>query len=563
MKANIDLLLWHSEDAAAEWRAGGVGRLSENVQDAAQQLARWVEQSSADYLLLWAGPHEAPERELLESLIEGGVDLAHSGLSRGLGEVMRDLRMVMQDWGMINAPCDRPSSSWRVGLDACLVRRKLLQEVGGLDAAFISSSAAGLELGYRCLKLGALVEHRPELWAGASEPEPREPPRQDLYTFILRHYGERWARYVLLRRGLRGLAWRAERAALEAARGACRVKPAAAAGAGPVWYAPAPPSREALSRIDVSVIVPTLGRYPYLPDALDSLRRQTVKPREVVVVDQNPPQERRPDVYEGYEDLNLRVIWQDERGQSLARNAGLAAVGSRYVFLFDDDSIAHDDLIEAHLRLVVNGPFDASTGVAYPPPPADYQLPPDFRYPRLSRTFDTGNSLLPVSLARRLGGLDRNYDFGPGTDADFGTRLYLAGYRIAHNPAAARIHFKAPMGGLRTYGAHKYNTDAGLLSPFPPVTQSYYGLRYLDREQRLERSFLQFATAKIPRELRRRGGGKVKTLGAALKFAASCALLPLKLYLSTRKAASLAERGACLARFDLPAESEFTSPAGR
>src|SRR5207249_3985373 len=156
-----------------------------------------------------------------------------------------------------------------------------------------------------------------------------------------------------------------------------------------------------------------------------------------------PSEVRQPESYLGYDDLNLRIIWQDEQGQSLARNTGLAAATSPYVFLLDDDSVAYDDLIEAHLRYVVNGRFQISTGVAYPPPPNEYQLPARFRYPRVAQTFDTGNSLLSLVTAKQLGGLDRNYDYGPGTDLDFGTRLYLVGQRIVHNPEAVRIHFKA------------------------------------------------------------------------------------------------------------------------
>jgi glycosyltransferase involved in cell wall biosynthesis len=455
--------------------------------------------------------------------------------------------MVIQDWSMINASPSRPNSNWRVGADACLIRRDLLLQVGGLDAAYASREAVGLDLGYRCLHAGALVEHRPELSTKDIKNVRSKVPSQDLYLFLLRHYGARWAQYVALRRGITRFTPLSEKRALDSASRLFDSVPAPALQ-GPVWYEAS--ESQTWREADVSVIIPTLGRYPYLPEALESLRRQSVRPREVIVVDQNPPESRQPEVYEGYEDLCLRVIWQDERGQSLARNTGLAAVKSRYVFLFDDDSIAYDNLLEAHLRIVLGGRFQVSTGVALPPPPSDYKLPEAHLFPRVAQTLDTGNSLLSLELARETGGLDRNYDLGPGTDLDFGTRLYLKGVRIAHNPDAVRIHFKAPMGGLRVHGSHKYNSDGGLLQPFPPPTQSYYGIRFLDRRQRSERLLISFATSKFTSDFRRGQGGlkqKIKALGA---FGLSCALLPVKVQRSRRQARNLLNQGIRVHHFE-------------
>jgi glycosyltransferase involved in cell wall biosynthesis len=531
----IDLLRW--PDAPTSWAHGDVVSLDASWRAAGDRLDRWAATSSADYGLLWAGPEPVPSPEVLDALVASDADVVHAGLLQGLGKVLADLDMVVADWSMINAPAASPSSSWRVGLDTCLVRRDVWAKLGGLDAAYESAAAAGLDWGRRCLAHGVLIEHRPELVAGRSRPAPPVEPG-DLYTYLLRHHGLRWARYVAVRRGFRsGLR---ERRLLERAR--ARVAEVPAPRAVHAWR-PAGDLDSQVRSADVSVIIPTLGRYPYLPGALDSLRRQTVRPREVIVVDQNPPGAREPATYEGYDELNLRVVWQDERGQSLARNTALAQVTSTYVFMFDDDSIAHDDLIEQHLRAVLGGRFDVSTGVAFPPPPTAYELPPAFREPRVAQTFDSGNSLMRTSLVYEMGGFDRNFDLGPGTDTDLGTRLYLAGKRIAHTPGAVRIHYKAPSGGLRVHGAHKYNTDSGLLSPFPPPTQSYYANRYLDRRQYFERTLLQFATSKISPEARK------GDLRAVVRLALTSSLLPIKWWRSDRRARALLDKGVRTERF--------------
>lgn len=516
----------------------------------AEVLNQWANSGQAEYGILWSEGVPLPNLKLVNELVEEGIDIAHTGLRTHQGSQWPDLCLVLQDWTMINGSPELPSNSWRISPELCLMRRDAVKQIGGWDGAFTSFRGAALEFGFRALKFGALVEHRPEL-PFCSPNSFVKLPTQDFYLFLLRHYGLRWTRYVWLRRSLRPFKGWLEWRALYNATRQHREVVSPLTQAQPVWYEPREQLVENLAHTPVTVIIPTLGRYPYLPQALDSLRQQTVRPREVIVVDQNPPEQRQPETYVGYEDLNLQIIWQDEQGQSLARNTGLAAANSPYVFLFDDDSIADPELIASHLQAVLSGRCQVSTGVAYPPTPTEYELPVAYRYSRLAQTFDTGNSLLPLQLARQMGGLDRNYDFGPGTDNDFGTRLYLVGYRIMHNPKAKRIHFKAPMGGLRTHGARRYNTDSGLWQPFPPITLSYYGLCYLNRQQRFEHAWLSFFTSKFPRELRQRRGQLIPKLCAALYFGFTFLLLPIKRFRSQKQARQLLQRGVTLAEFQL------------
>ncbi len=551
-----DLLLWcDCGEAKIPWLAGQVGYLGHSL-ESAKVLDAWVQESRADYLLLWRPERVLPDTTLLSHLIEDGVDLAHCGLKQGMGDLWPSLSLVALDWSMINGPSDKSSTSWRLSLDACLIRRDLILRLGGLDAAFSSRTGAGLEFGFRYLNKGALIEYRPELLAGAAEGNSSEPPLEDLYVFLLRHYEPRWARYVAIRRTLGKRSWALERRALHKAKARCAASSIPKGTNETVWYSDSTHDHDELKKVSVSAIIPTLGRYAYLPDALASLSRQTIKPREIIVVDQNPPDSRRPEVYEACAGLNLRVIWQDKLGQSLARNTGLAEATSRYVFLFDDDSIANDDLIETHLRAVESSRFQVSTGVSYPPSPNDYQLPFNFRYPRIAQTFDTGNSLLPLVLARQLKGLDRNYDFGPGTDLDFGTRLYLSGVRILHNPKAVRIHFKAPLGGLRTHGAHRYNTDTGLFNAFPPITQSYYGLRYLSKSQQRERLLIQFLTSRLPKGLRGDEFLRMRNVLPAARVFLGLLLLPFKWYRSLKGAQALVKSGTRMGLFEMPQPNE-------
>ena len=280
----------------------------------------------SDHLCLWPAAALPPSTQICEDLLGGGADFAHAGLATNAAHAFPDLAAVVHDWSMVNAPREIRSTSWRLSLEFCLFNRAAYDRIGGLDPAFLSLRGAGLELGFRALKAGAIVEHLPEL-APAERPELPPPLREELYVLVLRHLGHQWSRYLLLRRILRGQhplrEFRAHQEAVER----CRLNPA------PAWepLLTAGITRDAHSNPTVSVIIPTLGRYRYLGLGLDSLRRSSIPPAEIIVVDQNSGAERQERFYDGFADLPLRVLWQEEIGQSVARNAGLTAARSPLV----------------------------------------------------------------------------------------------------------------------------------------------------------------------------------------------------------------------------------------
>ena len=71
----------------------------------------------------------------------------------------------------------------------------------------------------------------------------------------------------------------------------------------------------------VTVLIPTLDRYPHLFVLLDHLRAQSVPPLEIIVVDQTAAEERDTTWPARFADLPLRVIQRDTAGQCSSRNA--------------------------------------------------------------------------------------------------------------------------------------------------------------------------------------------------------------------------------------------------
>lgn len=109
----------------------------------------------------------------------------------------------------------------------------------------------------------------------------------------------------------------------------------------------------------VSVVVPTHYRNESLRETLESVRRQTYDPVEVVVVD---------DSGEGHactavEDFDVTYIaHEDNQGANPARNTGIRASSGRFVQLLDDDDRILPPKLEKQVDLLSSSP---DTGVVY------------------------------------------------------------------------------------------------------------------------------------------------------------------------------------------------------
>ncbi|MBK8270812.1 MAG: glycosyltransferase [Planctomycetes bacterium] len=102
-----------------------------------------------------------------------------------------------------------------------------------------------------------------------------------------------------------------------------------------------------MSGPSVSVIIPTYNRLRFLREALDSVHAQTVKPHEVIVVDDGSSE----DIAAGVADHPSRpqVIRQDRRGPGAARNRGLGEATGELVAFLDSDDIWLPKKLEKYL----------------------------------------------------------------------------------------------------------------------------------------------------------------------------------------------------------------------
>ncbi len=93
----------------------------------------------------------------------------------------------------------------------------------------------------------------------------------------------------------------------------------------------------------VSVIIPCYNQAQYLPEAIDSVLKQTYPRVEVVVVNDGSPDDTEG-VANGYGD-RIRYVTRANGGISLARNTGIANADGAYVKFLDADDYLHPEQI--------------------------------------------------------------------------------------------------------------------------------------------------------------------------------------------------------------------------
>lgn len=101
----------------------------------------------------------------------------------------------------------------------------------------------------------------------------------------------------------------------------------------------------------VSVVVPIFNVESWLPQCLDSILAQTYRNLEIILVDDGSP-DRSGEICDQYakKDSRIRVIHQQNRGASAARNRGLEAATGEWISFIDSDDWIETDFYETLLQ---------------------------------------------------------------------------------------------------------------------------------------------------------------------------------------------------------------------
>jgi len=113
----------------------------------------------------------------------------------------------------------------------------------------------------------------------------------------------------------------------------------------------------------ITATISTYNREHYLPQVLDSLKRQTLFKDlfEIILVDNNSPGNTK-EIAMSFKaknpDIAFEYYLERNQGLSYGRNRGIKEASGKYVTFIDDDAFLADDYLE-----VIYNYFEANTGV--------------------------------------------------------------------------------------------------------------------------------------------------------------------------------------------------------
>ena len=113
----------------------------------------------------------------------------------------------------------------------------------------------------------------------------------------------------------------------------------------------------------VSVIIPGYNTEKYLPTCVSSVRNQTLKDIEIILVDDESP-DNAPALCDEYarQDKRIKVVHKKNGGLGLARNSGMEVASAKYVTFIDSDDYIDPTALEQLYLTSVSKDLDICYG---------------------------------------------------------------------------------------------------------------------------------------------------------------------------------------------------------
>ena len=229
---------------------------------------------------------------------------------------------------------------------------------------------------------------------------------------------------------------------------------------------------------DIDVLIPTIGRKEPLYNFLKNLSVQTILPKNVIIIEQNPILNAATEldylVNENWPfQIKHQLIYQ--LGACNARNLALQEITSDWIFFADDDIEIATDFLENCLnnaKKYKQKVFSLSCLLR--------NEKKHFKNCFQWVSFGSGASFANIHAIKNLK-FDSKYEFGFGEDSDFGMQIRNNGNDVIYFPTPEILHLKAPMGGFRTKVIRKWDNDT--IEPKPSPTVMVFKLKYDSEEQ--------------------------------------------------------------------------------
>ncbi len=271
--------------------------------------------------------------------------------------------------------------------------------------------------------------------------------------------------------------------------------------------------RKTIPKISVTVSHYNLGRY--LPEALDTLQKQTYENYEVIVVDDGSNEKESIGVFneqrEKYESNSARwkFFKKENKGLGHTRNFGAQKADGQYLVFFDADNLAEEFMLESMIESMHYSRADCLS-CFYPAFVEDYKSDEDYNccfmpfgackeFGTFENLFGDANFIIRPEVFAKLGGFTED-PLTATHDWQFLAKLIMDGYELDVIP---RFLFKYRI--RKDSMINTLDNKHSILSSIDPYTHEF-GLREkkltvmataLDREYREKKHLLALTEEKI------------------------------------------------------------------
>lgn len=221
--------------------------------------------------------------------------------------------------------------------------------------------------------------------------------------------------------------------------------------------------------MNISVLVVTKNRSRYLHLCLQSLVEQSIKPSEVVVVDNASIDDTKEVIDSFSKILPVAYRYTKVRGYPKTYNAGLKVASGDWIIFLDDDCIATKYWFARYMKAIKKYPTAAIQGktISIPKENLYAQIMGDhyqnwIEANRIAgnkmRTFDNKNLCIPRTAIAKTGNFNEKLLYG-SEDIELGLRFVRAGIPIVYEPSIVAFH-------------HERNTFQGFIRQHMRIAQS-------------------------------------------------------------------------------------------
>ena len=103
----------------------------------------------------------------------------------------------------------------------------------------------------------------------------------------------------------------------------------------------------------LSIVIPCYNDWQFVAQSIESAINQTYQNKEIIVVDDGSDN-RTKEVLKKLEPKITRLITQENKGQSSARNVGIAVAQGDYILILDSDDFFAPEFAEKAIKVIEN-----------------------------------------------------------------------------------------------------------------------------------------------------------------------------------------------------------------